>query len=379
MNGRNGSVRNKDVTKQLFRIRSVVLAFLCCSTSALGQTGVPVEKEPMHRLKFENDFVRVFDVLIPVGTASRYHTHLYDGVSVRVSNTQIVDEVVGGDRTPFVIKYGEATFGERPSPLTHRVVNSGKSDFRNIFIELLPPKKAATATAFPILSDGHVILIDNARLRANRLILRPGESSKLHEHAMHGLGIVLYDSKIEIISSNGAQRIMEPKAGDFVWQEAGTTHMIKNIGANVFEAIDLELKLEVRPTISKFASNYAMAWSSKDPESVAKFYSESGWLRVNGGKTAAGRAQIAEVARGFMTAFPDLVVTMGKIVDKGDLMEFHWTLTGTNSGPGGKGKKVKISGYEEWRFGPDGLIAESSGRFDDAEYDRQIEGGAKKY
>jgi hypothetical protein len=33
---------------------------------------------------------------------------------------------------------------------------------------------------------------------------------------------------------------------------------------------------------------------------------------------------------------------------------------------------VKISGYEEWRFGPDGLVAESKGHFDEADYKRQL-------
>lgn len=193
------------------------------TTLAAGEAGVPVEKEPMHRLKFENEFVRLFDVLVPVGKATEYHTHLYDGVSVRVSNAQIIDEAVGGEKVTFEIKYADATFGARPSPLTHRVVNSGKSDFRNIFIEILPFKNAAAETNIPILSDGHTILIDNKHVRINRLTLKPGESSKLHKHTVRGLGIVLYDSKIEITSAGGPSRILEPKAGDFVWQEAGTT------------------------------------------------------------------------------------------------------------------------------------------------------------
>lgn len=209
---------------------------------AFAQDSVPVEKEPMHRLKFENEFVRLFDVLIPAGKASQYHTHLYDGLSVRVSNTQIIDEVTGGEKTPFEIKYGDTTFGARPSPLTHRVVNSGKSDFRNIFIEILPSKNAGTAAVFPVLSDGHLIVLDNARVRVNRLILKPGESSKLHAHQMHGLGVVLYDSKIEISTPDGPNRTLESKAGDFVWQNAGTSHIIKNTGSSVFEAIDIELK-----------------------------------------------------------------------------------------------------------------------------------------
>lgn len=209
---------------------------------AFAPNSVPVDKEPMHRLKFENEFVRLFDVLIPVGKASQYHTHLYDGVSVRVSNTRIIDEVIGGEKAAIEIKYAEATFGARPSPLSHRVVNSGKSDFRNIFIEILPSKNFAKGPVFPNLSDGHVILIDNPRVRISRLTLKPGESSKLHTHSMHGLGIILYDSKLDLGAPDGTRRTLESKAGDYVWQNAGTTHMIKNIGSTVFEAIDIELK-----------------------------------------------------------------------------------------------------------------------------------------
>jgi molybdate transport system substrate-binding protein len=208
----------------------------------IEQVSVPIEKEPMHRLKFENEFVRLFDVFIPSGKTSQYHTHLYDGVSVRLSNAQIIDEVVAGEKTPIEIKYAEATFGSRPSPLTHRVINKGTSDFRNIFIEILPKKNSATGTALPILSDGHAILIGNARVRINRLTLKPGESSRLHRHPMHGLGIVLYDSRIEITSPGMPPRVLEPRAGDFAWQNAGTIHTIRNLGSTVFEVIDIELK-----------------------------------------------------------------------------------------------------------------------------------------
>jgi hypothetical protein len=47
-------------------------------------------------------------------------------------------------------------------------------------------------------------------------------------------------------------------------------------------------------------------------------------------------------------------------------------LTGTNTGPGGTGRAVRISGYEEWTFEEDGLIAASKGYFDEAEYRRQL-------
>ena len=78
-----------------------------------------------------------------------------------------------------------------------------------------------------------------------------------------------------------------------------------------------------------------------------------------------------------MTTFPDMVVTMDKLVRDEEGTKFHWTLTGTNTGPGGTGKRVRISGYELWQLDNNGLIAESKGHFDAAEYDRQLKHGVE--
>ena len=85
-----------------------------------------------------------------------------------------------------------------------------------------------------------------------------------------------------------------------------------------------------------------------------------------------GSAAITAAAQEFMTTFPDLVVTMDKVETNGDNARYYWTLRGTNGGPGGTGNAVRISGYEEWRFGRDDLIAESKGHFDQADYQRQL-------
>jgi steroid delta-isomerase-like uncharacterized protein len=129
-----------------------------------------------------------------------------------------------------------------------------------------------------------------------------------------------------------------------------------------------------RAELEKFAQRYAKAWCSQNPDSVAAFYAENGSLSVNDGPPAVGRAAIAEEARGFMTTFPDMFVTMDKLVREEEGTKFHWTLTGTNTGPGGTGQRVRISGYELWKIDNDGLIAESKGHFDSAEYERQLGG-----
>jgi steroid delta-isomerase-like uncharacterized protein len=128
--------------------------------------------------------------------------------------------------------------------------------------------------------------------------------------------------------------------------------------------------------LNKFAKRYAEAWCSQNPESVAAFFAENGSLSVNDGPPAVGRAAIAKEAQAFMTTFPDMVVTMDKVVHDEEGAKFHWTLTGTNNGPGGTGKRVRISGYELWKIDNDGLVAESKGHFDSADYERQLKEGA---
>jgi uncharacterized protein (TIGR02246 family) len=129
-------------------------------------------------------------------------------------------------------------------------------------------------------------------------------------------------------------------------------------------------------TLTEFATRYTAAWCSHDAARVASFFAEGGSLTINDGRPSVGRAAIARAAQDFMTAFPDMVVRMDGVGMDADRATYRWTLIGTNTGPGGGGKAVRISGREESRFGEDGLIAESRGRFDEAEYQRQLAQGA---
>jgi hypothetical protein len=127
--------------------------------------------------------------------------------------------------------------------------------------------------------------------------------------------------------------------------------------------------------LKDLATRYTAAWCSQNPESVAAFYSHQGSLRVNDDPPAAGRNAITQVARSFMTAFPDLCVVFDDLRMQAGEPEYHWTLSGSNTGPGGTGHRIRISGFERWRMGSDGLIASSQGHFDAAEYSRQLEQG----
>ena len=124
--------------------------------------------------------------------------------------------------------------------------------------------------------------------------------------------------------------------------------------------------------IRDFAARYTAAWCSQDAASVAAFYAPDGSLTINDDEPAVGRRAITEQSHSFMAAFPDLRVVMDDVIVKGDLVEYHWTLTGTNTARGGTGKPVRIHGFELWEFGHDGLIRSSRGSFDSGEYRRQL-------
>lgn len=128
--------------------------------------------------------------------------------------------------------------------------------------------------------------------------------------------------------------------------------------------------------LNEFATAYTAAWNSQDPARVAAFFADGGALFVNG-SPSAGRTAITAVAREFMTAFPDLVLTLDKLEILPGSAIYHWTFAGTNSGPGGTGNAVRFSGYEEWTFGNDGLVAVSMGHFDADEYAHQLAHGVE--
>ena len=66
--------------------------------------------------------------------------------------------------------------------------------------------------------------------------------------------------------------------------------------------------------LTRFAERYAKAWCSQNPESVAAFFAERGSISVNNGPPAVGRTAIAKEAQAFMTTFPDMVLTIDRLV-----------------------------------------------------------------
>ena len=127
--------------------------------------------------------------------------------------------------------------------------------------------------------------------------------------------------------------------------------------------------------IRNMAEGYTAAWCSRSAEAVASYFAEDAKSIINDGEPSVGRATIAGTMGAFFADFPDLVLHMDDLRSGGNKAIFLWTLEGTNSGAGGTGNFVRISGWQNWRLSDEFLIVEANGGYDTVEYERQVREG----
>lgn len=100
---------------------------------------VPVQFEPHHHPKFQNQYVRVLDVVIPPGESTYFHKHIYDSVAVVIANGMSQNQVFGEEWTaPGPMTAGRIGFTEDSKvPRLHRLKNAGTTTLHIVDLEIL--------------------------------------------------------------------------------------------------------------------------------------------------------------------------------------------------------------------------------------------------
>jgi hypothetical protein len=100
---------------------------------------VPVEREPHHHVVFENQYLRLLDVVVPAGEMTLYHTHSLDNVAVLLADTTLKNQNPREDWTERPITHGSVGFrAGTKAPYTHRIMNTGSVVFHVMDVEILP-------------------------------------------------------------------------------------------------------------------------------------------------------------------------------------------------------------------------------------------------
>lgn len=215
----------------------VAFTIALAAQSNSPQSPVEISGEPRHHPKFENEFVRIWDVTVPAGDATLWHAHRNDNVVVVLSAANLRIETAGAAPAEVEWKFGDVKFGK--ATYVHRAMNIGPTSFHNLTIELLKPSgvssEPSNGTSKPVL--------ENDRVRVYRVSLEPGQSTTMHTHVLPSLAVAITGGELEVTTQgkDRPDRFMLP-AGDARWRAGGVTHSIKNVGKTRFEAADIELK-----------------------------------------------------------------------------------------------------------------------------------------
>jgi len=238
-------------------MRHVVSASLFVLASALAQPAlaqledkpVPMDKAPFHIPVFANDYLILLNVNIPPGRNTGYHIHYADSVSVNLTpasqtnqtygSTEVSRPGTGGDGEP-----GRATFTNvtKDGPRTHKASNVGPTPFHNISFILKDHRPTGTTVSDRSGVAGYTQVMDNARLRAWRVALKPGEATGQIKQTAPGLRVYVHGGVLAEMIPGSADRGMAPYEGDFIWQDAGQTRAVKNTGTTLIEFVEFELK-----------------------------------------------------------------------------------------------------------------------------------------
>jgi hypothetical protein len=198
---------------------------------------VEVRDEPRHRRRFENEFVRVYDVLIPPGDTTLYHRHTEDTFYVAVNEATVRDQTWGEDET----RTGTAPAGSvmcrphRSRPLIHQVHNVGVAEMRLIGAEI-KASPAVTSTE-PLDAPGHVLTLERDRLRVYELSLDPGASTGAIEYPFASLTVFLTVATLASRTSAGADRTAVHAPGDVIWSPGPAAFSLTNVGEQPCRAV----------------------------------------------------------------------------------------------------------------------------------------------
>jgi hypothetical protein len=103
-----------------------------------SQGPVPISEEPHHRLLLQNDFTRVYNVMVPPLDTTLLHQHDLPYVYVTLGPADIINAIVGKPELHQILQDGETHYS--PGHFAHVARTDSGMQFQNVTIELVHPQ-----------------------------------------------------------------------------------------------------------------------------------------------------------------------------------------------------------------------------------------------
>lgn len=238
------------------RRRVVVMAFAATGAlvvqrplDAQEPVKVPVHQEPHHHLIHDSATVRLLDIQIPPGSTTLFHTHDTAILYVPIARSQTRSQSWGEEWSGGGAVAPAAAAGpERPGrvnsvityvekPFTHRVNNVGGSLFR--LFGIANRTAGANGAADDVSGLSAKPELENQWYRAHRVVLKPGEATSPHRHAMPVV-LVMQTAGTAVSESPAWSPVNGP--GDYAWHTGSADHVVSNRGANEIELVEVEVR-----------------------------------------------------------------------------------------------------------------------------------------
>lgn len=121
--------------------RQAAPSYLPTQNPSAPQGPVPISEEPHHRLVLQNDFVHVYNVMVPSLDFTLLHQHDLPYLYVVLGPADIINAVVGKPELHQVLQDGETHYS--PGHFAHIARTDSGIPFHNVTIELARPQGAA--------------------------------------------------------------------------------------------------------------------------------------------------------------------------------------------------------------------------------------------
>jgi len=177
---------------------------------------VPVSKEPRHHVVFENEKVRLLNVLLPPGDTTQFHEHSTPSVFISFTKTNTASQLIHQKPAESTSSAGGVWFENLKAPniKIHRVWNEDTAAFHVMDVEILA--KDSGFTQEPLVLQHAELAVNTAWARTYKIQLARSEQITIKEHTSPFVLVAINNGRITMVKKGAEQRLsLQP--GTFFW------------------------------------------------------------------------------------------------------------------------------------------------------------------